>query len=437
MNFVKVFVSLMILFVAINLVLTIYHVLNRKWREGLENNMDLQEVIEDIECGPSSFCEIGKNPPTCYGSNKPCSVAPTKPTSTNTATPAPTKPTSNTATPVARHKPTPNTPTAAVKATVCPNGCTHPTDIDGDCGSLKKDAAGNYYKECYAKCADITGPGGKPCYDQQCKSCGAFKVTGLWDKDGNYIGQEDGVQKTAPPSIADGAKAAGTSDGTLDSDTADAYAQAVAPQSSSPTAVDTSTCDILAIHNSSAHNSTYGQWFPANISNLNLTQTQYEEAGRKFLNEESIKKGVRGPLILDSEAEVLGRLLWKVHLAAITQSCLDNSPNSVTTTMKDELALMQKVHKIQSGKAASSISSTACAINSSTQPIQTANCPTTGMMTDNRPGAGYTTTPSATNSISSTVPIYNTGTYTGYTTGYKPANPNVKPKPYDSIWDIF
>jgi len=98
---------------------------------------------------------------------------------------------------------------------------------------------------------------------------------------------------------------------------------------------------------------------------------------------------------------------------------------------------MQKVHKIQAGKAASSISSTACAINSSTQPIQTAICPTTGMMTDNRPGAGYTTTPSATNSISSTIPIYNTGTYTGYTTGYKPTNPNVKPRPYDSIWDIF
>ena len=388
MNFVKVFVSLMILFVAINLALTIYHVLNRKWREGLENASDVPQsnIMSNIE----------------------------------------------------------NRIDNATKSMVCPNGCIPPTGVDGDCESLKKDASGNYYKECYYTCPGPFDSGNsvdqqaKSCgYDQQCKSCGAVKVTGLWDKDGNYIGQADGVQKTAAPSIADGAKAAGTSDGTLDNDTANAYAQAVASQSSTPTTVDTSVCDTLAIHNSSAHNSTYGQWFPANISNLNLTQTQYEEAGRKFLNEESIKKGVRGPLILDSEAEVLGRLLWRVHLAAITQSCLDNSPKSVTTTMKDELALMQKVHKIQAGKAASSISSTACAINSSTQPIQTAICPTTGMMTDNRPGAGYTTTPSATNSISSTIPIYNTGTYTGYTTGYKPTNPNVKPRPYDSIWDIF
>ena len=40
MDFVKIFVSLMILFVAVNLLLTIYRLLNRKWREGLENADD-------------------------------------------------------------------------------------------------------------------------------------------------------------------------------------------------------------------------------------------------------------------------------------------------------------------------------------------------------------------------------------------------------------
>ena len=104
--------------------------------------------------------------------------------------------------------------------------------------------------------------------------------------------------------------------------------------------------------------------------------------------------------------------------------------------MNDELALMKKVHQIQNSRTESSISGTACAINTSTQPIQTVNnCPTTGMMTDNRPGA-YASSADATNSINSTVPSVS-GAPTAYSTNYKPRNPNKKPKPYNSIWDIF
>ena len=361
MNFVKIFVSLMILFVAVNLLLTIYRLLNRKWREGLENSNLIQA------------------------------------------------------------------PTSAVKSLICPNGCTAPTELTGNCDSLEKDASGNYYKNCPYEC---TGAGCK--YDQQCSNCRAFKITGLWDKNGNYIGKDESVQKTAASNVAGGTRTAGTPDGTLDADTAQAYNHA-GGSISTPSSVKTSTCDVLAIHNNSAHSSTYGQWFPRNISKLNLSQTNYEHAGRKFLNEESIKKGIRTPLAMDSEAEVLGRLLWRVHLAAITQNCMKNIPTSVKTTMNDELALMKKVHQIQNSRTESSISGTACAINTSTQPIQTANCPTTGIMTDNRPGA-YAS--SATNSINSTVPSVS-GAPNGYSTNYKPRNPNKKPKPYDSIWDIF
>ena len=81
MNFVKIFVSLMILFVAVNLLLTIYRLLNRKWREGLENTNLTQA------------------------------------------------------------------PTPAVKSMICPNGCTAPTELTGNCNSLEKDASGNYYKK--------------------------------------------------------------------------------------------------------------------------------------------------------------------------------------------------------------------------------------------------------------------------------------------------
>lgn len=369
MDFVKIFVSLMILFVAVNLLLTIYRLLNRKWREGLEN--------ADTQALAQALAQV----------------------------PGPT-----------------------VKADVCPNGCIAPTELTGNCNSLEKDASGNYYKNCPYEC---TGPGCQ--YDQQCGGCGSFKITGLWDKTGNYIGQDESVQKTAASTVAGGTRTAGTPDGTLDADTADAYSRA-GGTISMPLSDKTATCDVLAIHNNSAHASTYGQWFPSQVTQMNLSQTNYEHAGRKFLNEESIKKGIKTPLAMDSEAEVLGRLLWRVHLAAITQNCMNDTPASVKTTMNDELALMKKVHQIQNSRTESSISGTACAINTSTQPVQTANCPTTGVMTDNRPGA-YALA-AATNSINSVVPSVSGGS-SAYSSNYKPRNPNKKPKPYNSIWDIF
>ncbi|RZD42326.1 MAG: hypothetical protein CXT73_03355, partial [Methanobacteriota archaeon] len=69
MDFVKIFVSLMILFVAVNLLLTIYRLLNRKWREGLEN--------ADTECGPDSYCQNPLKPgAVCHGTTTPCGANP-------------------------------------------------------------------------------------------------------------------------------------------------------------------------------------------------------------------------------------------------------------------------------------------------------------------------------------------------------------------------
>ena len=204
----------MILFVAVNLIIAIYRYLNRSWREGLEN--------------PSS---------------------------------------------VAASALTSNPATTATKSMVCPNGCAPPTGLSGNCGSLQKDANGNYYKSCPYECSKTFGSGCE--FDQQCGSCGAYKVIGLWDKDGNYIGQDESVQKTSGSGVADNAQDAGVNDGTLDSDTAAAYSNATtstsspatstsspatstsspATSTSSPAMVKT-TCDVLAIHNRVAHNST-------------------------------------------------------------------------------------------------------------------------------------------------------------------------------------
>ena len=400
MNFIQILISLIILFVAINFASVIYHFINRKRREGLENdNIDISQSLQP---------------------------------STDTSKALKDQITSRT-----KLTRDPLNPGKGVKAvTICPNGCKIHKNIDGDCGSLQKDANGNYFKECNYECDD-TDKGYEPdnsCkYDQQCKGCGAFKVTGLWDSAGNYIGQagSDSVDSSTSASLADGAQIADKLDKTLDDDTANAYNDAIST-SSTPASTD-SKCNVLKIHNRSKHahnSSSYGKWFPAKLHSLNLTQREYEEAGRKFLNDESVKKGIQRMPILDSEAEVLGRLLWRVYMATITQKCDHNSQKSVKDTMNHELALMKKIYSIQSTLSPSSISKNAHRITSATCPKQARSKSTTGMMTN-------------------TIPIFNkmhrdprinlpsSGTYTGYTNDYHIRNPNKKPRPYNSVWDIF
>ena len=187
----------------------------------------------------------------------------------------------------------------------------------------------------------------------------------------------------------------------------------------------------ITIHNEGADASTYGQWFPRKVNSLNLKQSEYEIAGRRFLNDESIKKGVNSPQILDSEAEVLGRLLWRVHIAAINQYCNDNSKEYVTATMNDELDLMKKLHSIQSSPCPSSLTPAASKVPSSTCPQESTTSSTTGVMTDTRP--------TLSDNISSTqqYDLSNQASASAYTNTYKPRDPSLKPKPYNSIYDIF
>jgi len=99
MGFVKILVSLMILFVAVNLILTIYGLLNKKWREGLENASTTSTKLSTI--------------PATHGTQATVSAK-------------------------SAHK----------SKMHCPNGCGAPTGLSGNCNSLKKDADGNYYKSC-------------------------------------------------------------------------------------------------------------------------------------------------------------------------------------------------------------------------------------------------------------------------------------------------
>ena len=488
MNVVKIFVSLMILFVAVNFTIAIYRFLNRKWREGLENAG---------EC-PGSYCMDKGEDSVCHGSNVPCGNNPKAASDIPSSTPAPVAaaPVATVASPNDVRIPVPPPPAepAATQLSYCNKGDplrvvednhTGLSDADKACvsgcggdGYCRYESDLDYYTcvggpdngetFAYYQCgvsppsaaqkrvfddmvsgrsgmsSDPLSDGSVPPPPSQAQSpvglCNAS-----WEGkpsqpclDGKCyeIGEEcdtNGVCKTGCCSRKDESSPYLCVD-------RPGQKPGQGPGSGSSTPAAVPACDVMAIHNRSAHNSTYGQWFPKRIQNLNLSQTQYEHAGRKFLNEESIKKGVRTPMVLDSEAEVLGRLLWRVHLAAITQNCMNDSPASVKTTMRDELALMSKVHKIQNMAASTSLNG--CGIDTTCQPKQRVRCPTTGMMTQITKPLQGENRPSATTSINSTIPSMTpngdgTYKYTGYTTDYRPRNPNLKPKPYNSIMDIF
>jgi len=413
MNVVKIFVSLMILFVAVNFTIAIYRFLNRKWREGLENAG---------EC-PGSYCMDKGEDSVCHGSNVPCGNNPKAASDIPSSTPAPVAaaPVATVASPNDVRIPVPPPPSAAQKRVFDDmvsgrSGMSSDPLSDGSVPPPPSQA-----QTPVGLCnASWEGKPSQPCLDGKCYEIGEECDTNGVCKTGCCSRKDE----SSPYLCVD---RPGQKPG-----------QGPGSGSSTPAAVP--ACDVMAIHNRSAHNSTYGQWFPKRIQNLNLSQTQYEHAGRKFLNEESIKKGVRTPMVLDSEAEVLGRLLWRVHLAAITQNCMNDSPASVKTTMRDELALMSKVHKIQNMAASTSLNG--CGIDTTCQPKQRVRCPTTGMMTQITKPLQGENRPSATTSINSTIPSMTpngdgTYKYTGYTTDYRPRNPNLKPKPYNSIMDVF
>ena len=430
MNVVKIFVSLLILFVAVNFTIAIYRFLNRKWREGLENAG---------EC-PGSYCMDKGEDSVCHGSNVPCGNNPKAasdipssspaPVAAPEAPPAPAAPVAAAASvaPVslnAVRTPAPPPPSAAQKRVfddMVSGRSGMPSDPLSD-GSVPPPPS--QAQPPVGLCnASWEGKPSQPCLDGKCYEIGEECDTNGVCKTGCCSRKDE-----SSPYLCVDRPGQGQGQG-----------QGQGPGSGSSTPAAVPACDVMVIHNRSAHNSTYGQWFPKRIQNLNLSQTKYEHAGRKFLNEESIKKGVRTPMVLDSEAEVLGRLLWRVHLAAITQNCMNDSPASVKTTMRDELALMNKVHKIQNMTASTSLNG--CGIDTTCQPKQRVRCPTTGMMTQITNPLQGENRPSATTSINSTIPSMTpngdgTYKYTGYTTDYRPRNPNLKPKPYNSIMDIF
>lgn len=116
------------------------------------------------------------------------------------------------------------------------------------------------------------------------------------------------------------------------------------------------------------HHSRYKKFVPSDLDEMPVTKEMYEEMGKDFMRDEARLKGKSLPYIHDHEAEVLGRMVWRVYVAEMQQK-LANSPKAADEVLQREIQLMEKVGKIMKtetdhhkGKKHQSIASQASSI---------------------------------------------------------------------------
>ena len=91
--------------------------------------------------------------------------------------------------------------------------------------------------------------------------------------------------------------------------------------------------------------SRYKKFVPSDLDEMPVTKEMYEEIGKDFMQDEARLKGKTLPYIHDHEAEVLGRMVWRVYVAEMQQK-LANSPKAADEVMEREIQLMEKVGHI-------------------------------------------------------------------------------------------
>ena len=94
-----------------------------------------------------------------------------------------------------------------------------------------------------------------------------------------------------------------------------------------------------------SHSHKYKKFIPDKLDQLPLTKSVYEEIGRDFVKDEAKKRGVKSPGIHDSEAEVLGKMVWRVYAAEVEQK-RKSSPKANDQLLEREIQLLNKVSKI-------------------------------------------------------------------------------------------
>jgi len=186
----------------------------------------------------------------------------------------------------------------------------------------------------------------------------------------------------------------------------------------------------------------YGKWAGAGAEggwSTPPTRVQLENMGRKFLKDESDKKGILPPKILDSEAEVLGRMIWRVYLAE-QQQTNNPDPKSREETWEKETKLLHNLSKIMRthtennkiNKKTQSLVENSAEVNQGDYPTLHSKR-TTNNQFGQSPQNNNQGMQQASSLLSGAPPI---GTYQKFKQTNKPRNPNLDPKPFLSTWSI-
>ena len=92
-------------------------------------------------------------------------------------------------------------------------------------------------------------------------------------------------------------------------------------------------------------NHKYKKFIPNQRDGMAISREMYEKIGKKFIKNEAEGKGITTPSMNDSEAEVLGRMVWRTYVAEIEKK-RSNSPKSVDEIIQREIQLYDKVSDI-------------------------------------------------------------------------------------------
>ena len=86
----------------------------------------------------------------------------------------------------------------------------------------------------------------------------------------------------------------------------------------------------------------YKKFIPHDLDHNSLNREKYEAIGKNFIKDEAKSKRVKPPPIHDSEAEILGRMVWRVYAAEMEEK-RTKSQKAKDAVMEQEIQLLSKV----------------------------------------------------------------------------------------------
>ena len=89
----------------------------------------------------------------------------------------------------------------------------------------------------------------------------------------------------------------------------------------------------------------YKKYAPNDLDELPVKSKQYIEMGKNFLEDESRKRKEKIPQINNSDAEVLGKMVWRTYVAEMEQK-RSNSPKAHDEVLSREIQLMNKISEL-------------------------------------------------------------------------------------------